>query len=89
MNGLDLAPDLLANETIVGMALGHGADFMHFYGFAPVLFQGRRRYTSQPLIELSYTFIKRQYFDPTVMPPALAEIEQVVLGFRKILAESQ
>ena len=89
MNRLNLAPHLLADETIVGMTLRHGADFIHFYGFAPVLFQGRHRFTSQPLIELSYTFIKRQYFDPTVMPAALAEIEQVDLGFRKVLAESQ
>ena len=89
MDFLNLAPDLLADETIVGMALRHGAELAHVQGFAPVLCQGRHRYTSQPLIELSYTFIKRQDFDPTVMPAALAEIEQVDLGFRKVLAEPQ
>jgi hypothetical protein len=36
MNGLNLAPHLLADEAVVGMALGHGAKFHHVQRFAQV-----------------------------------------------------
>ena len=36
MDGLNLAPHLLADETVVGMALGHGAQLAHVQGFAQV-----------------------------------------------------
>ena len=36
MDGLNFAPDLLADETIVGMALRHGAELAHVQGFAQV-----------------------------------------------------
>ena len=36
MNGLNLAPHLLADETIIGMTPGHGAQLAHMNGFAQV-----------------------------------------------------
>src|SRR5215831_19118197 len=36
MNFLDLAPDLLGNETIVRMALRHTAQFAQVHGFAQI-----------------------------------------------------
>ena len=36
MNLLDLAPHLLTHETIVGMALGHGAQLAHMKGFTQI-----------------------------------------------------
>ena len=36
MNFLNLAPHLLADEAVVGMALGHGAQLAHVPRFAQV-----------------------------------------------------
>ena len=36
MNFLDLAPHLLADETVVGMPLGHGAQLAHVQGFTQI-----------------------------------------------------
>ena len=36
MDGLNLAPHLLADEAVIGMALGHGAELDHMQRFAQV-----------------------------------------------------
>ena len=38
MDGLNLAPHLLADGTIIGMALRHRAQLAHVHGFAQVHF---------------------------------------------------
>ena len=38
MNLLDLAPHLLADETVIGMALGHGPQLAHVQRFAEIHF---------------------------------------------------
>ena len=79
MNLLDLAPHLLADETVVGMPLGHGAQLAHVQGFTQIHFHVPANLKSERHHVLRFA---RQIFEDLLVQIRRAFHAFLELGFK-------